>query len=130
MSDKFTVRVTARSDSGFRRIGRFFGNSATDVEVTAAELEILKAETQLVVIELDGDGNAIGGEQVATLETEKADLVAKVAALEGEKADLQTKLADEAKARKAAESAKVALENEKADLTAKVAALEKAAKPK
>jgi hypothetical protein len=50
------LRITSRSEKGFRRCGRAFGPDGTVVplsELTEEEVDTLKAERQLVVVEVD-----------------------------------------------------------------------------
>lgn len=50
------LRIVARPQAGFRRIGRHFGPDGETIplsELTAEEVETVKAEAQLVVVEVD-----------------------------------------------------------------------------
>lgn len=50
------LKITSRSENGFRRCGRAFGPDGTVVpmsELTEDEVETLKAERQLVVVEVE-----------------------------------------------------------------------------
>lgn len=50
------LRIVARSDKGFRRCGRAFSAEGTTLalsELTEDEVEALKGEAQLVVVEVD-----------------------------------------------------------------------------
>ncbi len=48
---KVKVKVSAIPEKGFRRIGIQFGREPQEIDVTAAQLEILKAEKNLVVVD-------------------------------------------------------------------------------
>jgi hypothetical protein len=79
MADKkITARVTARADGGFRRGGRYWPATPTDIELTRVELEQLQAEPQLVVLVLgdepEGSDNAELEAKVKKLEDEKKTL--------------------------------------------------------
>jgi len=50
---KIAVKVRAVPKGGFWRAGRHWPGTLTDAEVTPAELEVLKREPKLIV--LDGD---------------------------------------------------------------------------
>ncbi|MEY4530718.1 MAG: Mu-like prophage FluMu N-terminal domain [Deinococcota bacterium] len=91
MSEAIKVRVSARPEKGFYRAGRYWSSAPTDAEVTANDLKVLKAETNLVVVELGEDGE----DPNVTLETEKADLTQKVAALEKINGELEDALTHE-----------------------------------
>jgi len=60
---KLKVRVSATPERGFRRLGRQFTREAQDIDVTASELNVLKTEKNLVVVEMsaakpkDPEGN-------------------------------------------------------------------------
>lgn len=109
--DFIKVSVTARNAAGFRRAGKFWDSTPTIAEVTSDELAILRGEMQLVVLELDEEGNAVGGA------VPDVALEAKLAALETDKAALKT-------ANQGLKMDVVALSGEKATLEAKLAALE------
>jgi hypothetical protein len=49
------VRVSAIPEKGFGRIGKRFSREATEHEVTAKELDILKKEKMLVVVEIPAE---------------------------------------------------------------------------
>lgn len=55
------VRIVARSEAGFRRIGRHFGAEPTDIplsDLTEDELAALNSERQLVVVPIDIEAKA------------------------------------------------------------------------
>lgn len=54
---KVAVKVRAVPQGGFWRAGRHWAASMTDAEVTPAELEMLKREPKLIV--LDGDAKVL-----------------------------------------------------------------------
>lgn len=50
------LRIVSRSDQGFRRCGRFFGPEGVTLplsELTEDEVETLREERQLVVVDVD-----------------------------------------------------------------------------
>lgn len=49
------VKVVATPEKGFRRIGKKFTREAQEIEVTDKELKVLKAEKNLVVVELPAE---------------------------------------------------------------------------
>jgi hypothetical protein len=131
MSETIKIRVSARPEKGFYRAGRFWTSAPTDAEVTKAELVILKAETNLVVVELgeDGEDPSTALETANTDLTKKiSDLEAKVKELEGKNGELERDLAGTVEGKTTLETANTDLTKKISDLEAKVKELEK--KPK